>query len=81
MIVVGIDVASKKHDYMIQSSNGSTFSKRSITIPNSVEGIKKLHEAHPDVDIYIGHIDRELNENAYICPGLGDAGDRIFGTL
>ncbi len=45
------------------------------------EGIEKLHEAHPDVDIYIGHVDRELNDNAYICPGLGDAGDRIFGTL
>ncbi len=45
------------------------------------EGIEKLHKAHPDVDIYIGHVDRELNENAYICPGLGDAGDRIFGTL
>ena len=44
------------------------------------EGIKRVHEAHPDVQIYIGHIDRELNENAYICPGLGDAGDRIFGT-
>ena len=44
------------------------------------EGIKKLHERHPDVEIYIGHVDRELNENAYICPGLGDAGDRIFGT-
>ena len=44
------------------------------------EGIKRLHEAHPDVQIYIGHVDRELNENAYICPGLGDAGDRIFGT-
>lgn len=44
------------------------------------EGIKRLHEAHPDVQIYIGHMDRELNENAYICPGLGDAGDRIFGT-
>ncbi|MBQ0100067.1 MAG: uracil phosphoribosyltransferase [Lachnospiraceae bacterium] len=44
------------------------------------EGVKKLHEAHPDVQVYIGHIDRELNENAYICPGLGDAGDRIFGT-
>jgi uracil phosphoribosyltransferase len=45
------------------------------------EGIKRLHEAHPDVQIYVGHLDRELNENAYICPGLGDAGDRIFGTL
>lgn len=44
------------------------------------EGVKRLHEAHPDVEVYIGHIDRELNENAYICPGLGDAGDRIFGT-
>ena len=44
------------------------------------EGLKRLHEAHPDVQIYIGHLDRELNENAYICPGLGDAGDRIFGT-
>lgn len=44
------------------------------------EGVKALHEAHPDVQIYIGHLDRELNENAYICPGLGDAGDRIFGT-
>ncbi|MCQ2528285.1 MAG: uracil phosphoribosyltransferase [Saccharofermentans sp.] len=44
------------------------------------EGVKKLHEKHPDVQIYIGNLDRELNENAYICPGLGDAGDRIFGT-
>ena len=44
------------------------------------EGLKKLHEAHPDVQIYAGNLDRELNENAYICPGLGDAGDRIFGT-
>ena len=44
------------------------------------EGVKKLHEAHPDVQIYVGHLDRELNENAYICTGLGDAGDRIFGT-
>ena len=44
------------------------------------EGIKRLHEAHPDVQIYVGHLDRELNSAAYICPGLGDAGDRIFGT-
>ena len=39
------------------------------------EGLKRLHEAHPDVQIYCGSLDRELNENAYICPGLGDAGD------
>lgn len=44
------------------------------------EGIRKFHEAHPDVQLYIGHVDRELNKDAYICPGLGDAGDRIFGT-
>ena len=44
------------------------------------EGVKRLHEAHPDVQIYIGQLDRELNDHAYICPGLGDAGDRIFGT-
>ena len=44
------------------------------------EGVKRLYEAHPDVQIYIGSLDRELNADAYICPGLGDAGDRIFGT-
>lgn len=44
------------------------------------EGLNRLMEAHPDVQIYIGHLDRCLNEDAYICPGLGDAGDRIFGT-
>ena len=44
------------------------------------EGLKRLKEAHPDIQIYVGHLDRELNEDAYICPGLGDAGDRIFGT-
>lgn len=44
------------------------------------EGVAKFTEAHPDVQLYIGQLDRCLNENAYICPGLGDAGDRIFGT-
>ncbi|MBQ6637980.1 MAG: uracil phosphoribosyltransferase [Lachnospiraceae bacterium] len=44
------------------------------------EGVKKMTEAHPDVDLYIGSLDDHLNENAYIVPGLGDAGDRIFGT-
>ena len=44
------------------------------------EGIKALTDAHPDVDIYIAAKDDHLNENAYIVPGLGDAGDRIFGT-
>ena len=45
------------------------------------EGVKKVQEAHPDVDIYAAALDDHLNEHAYIVPGLGDAGDRIFGTL
>ena len=44
------------------------------------EGLEKLHEAHPDIKIFVGNLDRELNESKYILPGLGDAGDRIFGT-
>lgn len=44
------------------------------------EGVKAMQEAHPDVDIYIGALDEKLNDHAYIVPGLGDAGDRIFGT-
>ena len=44
------------------------------------EGIKAVQEAHPDVDIYVGALDERLNENGYILPGLGDAGDRIYGT-
>ena len=48
-----------------------------IAAPEGVEAMKK---AHPDVDIYIGALDQHLNEHGYIVPGLGDAGDRIFGT-
>ncbi len=44
------------------------------------EGIKVMQEEHPDVDLYIGALDEKLNEHKYIVPGLGDAGDRIFGT-
>lgn len=44
------------------------------------EGVERLHNVHPDVQLYCGCVDRCLNEDAYICPGLGDAGDRIFGT-
>ena len=51
-----------------------------VCIIAAPEGVKKLSEAHPDIQIYVGNLDRCLNENAYICPGLGDAGDRIFGT-
>src|SRR5699024_2897905 len=44
------------------------------------EGLKVIQDAHPDVDIYLANIDEKLNEDAYIVPGLGDAGDRLFGT-
>ena len=44
------------------------------------EGVEKMQEAHPDVDIYIAALDEKLNDKAYITPGLGDAGDRLFGT-
>lgn len=51
-----------------------------ICVIAAPEGVEKLAAAHPDIKIYIGNLDRGLNEKAYICPGLGDAGDRIFGT-
>ncbi len=44
------------------------------------EGVERMHKDHPDVDLYIGALDEKLNDHGYIVPGLGDAGDRIFGT-
>lgn len=59
------------------------FGCKSITLMHIIaapEGLKAVTEAHPDVDIYVAAVDECLNENAYIVPGLGDCGDRIFGT-
>ncbi len=53
---------------------------RFMCIIAAPEGIKRMQESHPDVDIYAGALDEKLNEHSYIVPGLGDAGDRIFGT-
>jgi len=53
---------------------------RFLCIIAAPEGLKALQEAHPDVDIYVGSLDEKLNDHGYIVPGLGDAGDRIFGT-
>ena len=53
---------------------------RMVCLVACPEGIRTFHDAHPDVPIYTGAIDRELDEHGYILPGLGDAGDRIFGT-
>lgn len=51
-----------------------------LAIIGAPEGVEKVHAAHPDVEVYVSTLDRQLNENGYILPGLGDAGDRIFGT-
>lgn len=51
-----------------------------VCLVASPEGVKKLQDAHPDIDIYTASLDERLNENGYIVPGLGDAGDRLFGT-
>lgn len=51
-----------------------------VCIIGAPEGVKTVQESHPEVDIIMAALDRELNENAYILPGLGDAGDRLFGT-
>lgn len=53
---------------------------RLMNLVAAPEGIRAVQEAHPDVDVYVAAVDERLNENAYIVPGLGDAGDRIFGT-
>lgn len=53
---------------------------RMLNIIGAPQGVKAVQEAHPDVDIYLAFLDETLNENAYILPGLGDAGDRLFGT-
>jgi len=53
---------------------------RALVLVAAPEGIAKVQAAHPDVDIYTASIDSHLNENGYIIPGLGDAGDKIFGT-
>ena len=52
-----------------------------VSVLAAPEGIKRLQEDHPDLRIVVAAVDRQLNEKAYILPGLGDAGDRLFGTL
>lgn len=59
--------------------NGAT-QIRAVNLLAAPEGIKAVEEAHPDVDIYVAAVDERLNEHGYIVPGLGDAGDRLFGT-
>jgi uracil phosphoribosyltransferase len=51
-----------------------------MAVIGAPEGVSRLAEAHPDVHVFVSTLDRCLNENGYILPGLGDAGDRLFGT-
>jgi uracil phosphoribosyltransferase len=53
---------------------------RFLCLVAAPEGVRRMLEAHPDVPIYTAALDRQLNEHGYILPGLGDAGDRLFGT-
>jgi len=63
----------------VKGAGASTI--RMVSVVSAPEGIKALEESHPDVDVVTTAIDRELNEHAYILPGLGDMGDRLFGTV
>lgn len=68
--VMAIDLLKKKNIKSI----------RLVCLVGCLEGVRKVQEAHPDVDIYLASLDEKLNDDCYIVPGLGDAGDRIFGT-
>ena len=67
-------------DAITQIKKRGARSIKFLAIIAAPEGLAKVHEQHPDVDIYVAALDEKLNENGYIVPGLGDAGDRIFGT-
>ena len=67
-------------DAITQIKKRGAKSIKFLAIIAAPEGLERLHTAQPDVDIYVAALDEKLNENGYIIPGLGDAGDRIFGT-
>lgn len=64
--------------HILKENNVSSI--RFVCLIAAPEGLVAMQKAHPDVDIYVAHIDEKLNEHGYIVPGLGDAGDRLFGT-
>ena len=68
-------IANMKNNYGV-----GTGAIRLMCLVAAPEGVKRLQTEHPDVEIYTASLDNGLNEDAYILPGLGDAGDRIFGT-
>ncbi|MBE6594070.1 MAG: uracil phosphoribosyltransferase [Ruminococcaceae bacterium] len=68
-------------DALTMLKNKGCHDIRFMCLVAAPEGVKAVQEAHPDIDIYTAALDEKLNEHAYIVPGLGDAGDRIFGTI
>ena len=77
MLATGFTAIESIHEL---KNNYGAKNIRFMCIISCPEGLKAVQNAHPDVDIYTGIIDEKLNENMYIVPGVGDAGDRIFGT-
>jgi uracil phosphoribosyltransferase len=67
-------------DLIKEDANNKKLRIKFLCIIAAPEGIKALQEKHPDVEIYAAAVDEKLNSHGYILPGLGDAGDRIFGT-
>ena len=66
--------------YPGRSDAGDRWVHGGVCIVTCPEGLKRVEDAHPDVHVYAASIDKGLNENSYIVPGLGDAGDRLYGT-
>ena len=77
MLATGGSVAAAIHQLKKHQVHDIVF----VCVVAAPEGVEHLTKAHPDVPIYTAGLDRQLNENGYILPGLGDAGDRLFGTI
>ena len=78
VVVISNPALKEDFRYIIKQHGGKNI--HFLCIVAAPEGLEKLHAVHPDVKIFVGNLDRELNDKGYICPGLGDCGDRIFGT-
>ena len=83
VVITGRDPAAeleRRADYITEMKKRGCKNIKLMVLLAAPEGVERIQKAHPDVDIYCGAVDDHLNEHGYIVPGLGDAGDRIFGT-
>ena len=83
VVITGRDPAAElecRADYITEMKKRGCKNIKLMVLLAAPEGVERIQKAHPDVDIYCGAVDDHLNEHGYIVPGLGDAGDRIFGT-